>query len=316
MKKYIVILLLSNAFFVKSQNVSLIDVHFEEDSITHIVIDPEGLYAERWDTLAQPIFWKSIMNLSSDTCVINNAMSREVLGYVQRIKWQQQTEEEKKAFKDSIRLDFCLEHETKIYVTVGKKDFYLIEEVIPSISRAIEIFQDNKVDPWFAQAILLIESPGKLKYSSTGAFGSFQLMKSVARSFGLTVNRYVDERKDFDKSAFAASQLIKTVCVPNARRILCKKDIDPSGDELWFKLLVLHIYHAGAKNVEGLLEQLNEPLEGMSLIQWMWRNEWGNFKNASQNYSQVAIAAMLCLQDIVLKDCNFIFPCENQYKSF
>ena len=65
-----------------------------------------------------------------------------------------------------------------------------------------------------------------------------------------------------------------------------------------------------------LLEQLNEPLEGMSLIQWMWRNEWGNFKNASQNYSQVAIAAMLCLQDIVLKDCNFIFPCENQYKSF
>ena len=28
-------------------------------------------------------------------------------------------------------------------------------------------------------------------------------------------------------------------------------DIDPDGNELWFKFLVLHIYHAGAKNVES-----------------------------------------------------------------
>ena len=34
-------------------------------------------------------------------------------------------------------------------------------------------------------------------------------MKRVARTMGLTVNRYIDERKDFTKSAFAASECIK-----------------------------------------------------------------------------------------------------------
>lgn len=316
MNKIPLILFVLTSLLGYSQQLSLIDVYCEEDSTSHIVIDPEALYVERWDTLAQPIFWKSIMNLSGDTCIINDASSREVLGYVEKKEWHKQSEEEKKAFKDSVRLAYCLDFDTKIYITSGKKDFYLIEEVIPSISRAIDVFKENNVDPWFAQAILLIESPGKLKYSRTGAFGSFQLMKSVARSLGLTVNKTIDERKDFDKSALAASQLLKTICIPHARRILCDKDIDPVGDELWFKLLVLHIYHAGAKNVEGLLSQLDEPIEGMELIQWMWSNEWGNFKNASQNYSQVAIAAMLCLQDIVLQDCDFIFPCEEQFNSF
>jgi hypothetical protein len=47
------------------------------------------------------------------------------------------------------------------------------------------------------------------------------------------------------------------------------------------------------RNVESLLSQLEEPLQGMELIKWMWKNEYGNFKNASQNYSQIAIAAML-----------------------
>jgi len=78
---------------------------------------------------------------------------------------------------------------------------------------------------------------------------------------------------------------------------------------LWFKLLVLHIYHAGARNVESLLSQLDQPLQGMELIKWMWKNEYGNFKNASQNYSQIAIAAMLTLKDIVLSDCEYIFDC-------
>ena len=137
-------------------------------------------------------------------------------------------------------------------------------------------------------------------------------MKRVARTMGLTVNRYVDERKDFKKSAFAASQLLKTVCIPQARKILCDvDDIDPVGNELWFKFLVLHVYHAGAKNVGSLLSQLEEPLKGMELIQWMWKNEYGNFKNASQNYSQIAIAAMLTLNEIVLSDCDYILENHN-----
>jgi len=56
---------------------------------------------------------------------------------------------------------------------------------------------------------LLIESPNKLQKSFVGAYGSFQLMKNVAIQIGLKVNGYVDEREDFNKSAWVASQLIK-----------------------------------------------------------------------------------------------------------
>jgi hypothetical protein len=260
--------------------------------------------------LAQSKFWKTIITTTKDTCVINIASTRQILDYINKDTWFDQSDEEKKAFKDSVIDYYCLDTNTRLYITTGKKEFYQIEQVIPSLETAINIFQENNVDPWFAQTILLIESPAQLKYSRVGAYGPFQIMKRVARDMGLTVNKYVDERKDFNKSAFAASELLRTICIPQAYRILCNVgDIEPQGDELWFKLLVLHIYHAGARNVESLLSQLDQPLQGMELIKWMWKNEYGNFKNASQNYSQIAIAAMLTLKDIVLSDCEYIFDC-------
>lgn len=36
-------------------------------------------------------------------------------------------------------------------------------------------------------------------------------MKEVARLFGLKVNKQIDERADFDRSAYAASSLIKNM---------------------------------------------------------------------------------------------------------
>jgi hypothetical protein len=310
MKKYISLLFIIIATNFYSQNI--IDVYCSDDTCSHSVIDTEMLVIERWDTLPQSKFWKTVINTTKDSCIINIASSRTILATINQELWFSQTEDEKKQFKDSINKYFCLDTTTKLYVTTGKKEFYQIQEVIPSIESAIEIFQDNDVDPWFAQSILLIESPAQLKYSSVGAYGPFQIMKRVARTMGLTVNRYVDERKDFKKSAFAASQLLKTVCIPQARKILCDVDnIDPAGNELWFKFLVLHVYHAGARNVGSLLSQLEEPLEGMELIQWMWKNEYGNFKNASQNYSQIAIAAMLTLNEIVLSDCDYILENHN-----
>ncbi|MDG1797727.1 MAG: hypothetical protein P8H35_04095 [Flavobacteriales bacterium] len=310
MKNYISLLFIIIATNFYSQNI--IDVYCSDDTCSHSVIDTEMLVIERWDTLPQSKFWKTVINTTKDSCIINIASSRTILATINQELWFSQTEDEKKQFKDSINKYFCLDTTTKLYVTTGKKEFYQIQEVIPSIESAIEIFQDNDVDPWFAQSILLIESPAQLKYSSVGAYGPFQIMKRVARTMGLTVNRYVDERKDFKKSAFAASQLLKTVCIPQARKILCDvDDIDPAGNELWFKFLVLHVYHAGARNVGSLLSQLEEPLEGMELIQWMWKNEYGNFKNASQNYSQIAIAAMLTLNEIVLSDCDYILENHN-----
>ena len=43
---------------------------------------------------------------------------------------------------------------------------------------------------------------------------------------GLTVSKYVDERKDFNKSAFAASELLRTICIPQAYKFLCNVDIE------------------------------------------------------------------------------------------
>jgi hypothetical protein len=308
MKKHLLYLLVLLSLNSTAQNI--IDVYCFDDSCSHEMIDPEMLVVERWDTLAQSKFWKTIITTTKDTCVINIASTRQILDYIKKDMWFEQTEKEKKVFKDSVIDYYCLDTNTRLYITTGKKEFYQIEQVIPSLETAINIFQENNVDPWFAQSILLIESPAQLKYSSVGAYGPFQIMKRVARDMGLTVNKYVDERKDFNKSAFAASELLRRICIPQAYRILCNVgDIEPEGDELWFKLLVLHIYHAGARNVESLLSQLDEPLQGMELIKWMWRNEYGNFKNASQNYSQIAIAAMLTLKDIVLSDCEYIFDC-------
>ena len=308
MKNNILYLLILLSLNSTSQNI--IDVYCYDDSCSHEMIDPEMLVVERWDILEQSKFWKTIITTTKDTCVINIASTRQILDYINKDVWFEQTEKEKKIFKDSVKDYYCLDTNTRLYITTGKKEFYQIEQVIPSLETAINIFQENNVDPWFAQSILLIESPAQLNYSSVGAYGPFQIMKRVARDMGLTVNKYEDERKDFDKSAFAASELLRRICIPQAYRILCNVGgIEPEGDELWFKLLVLHIYHAGARNVESLLNQLDQPLQGMELIKWMWRNEYGNFKNASQNYSQIAIAAMLTLKDIVLSDCEYIFNC-------
>ena len=308
MKKHIFYFLILLTLNSTAQNI--IDVYCFDDSCSHQMIDPEMLVVERWDTLAQSKFWKTIITTSKDTCVINIASTRQILGYINKDMWFKQTEKEKKAFKYSVIDYYCLDTNFRLYITTGKKEFYQLEQVIPSLETAINIFQENNVDPWFAQSILLIESPAQLKYSSAGAYGPFQIMKRVARNMGLTVNKYVDERKNFNKSAFAASELLRKICIPQAYRILCNVgDIEPEGDELWFKLLVLHIYHAGARNIESLLSQLEQPLQGMELIKWMWSNEYGNFKNSSQNYSQIAIAAMLTLKDIVLSDCEYIFDC-------
>ncbi len=294
---------------VYTQGYKLIDVYSEKDTSNHLIVQFEDIFFERWDTLAQPKFWKKIMTLDPDTCIVNIATTRQFLGYEKTNKWASQTEEEKLRYKDSVRLVHDLHEETKIYITSGKKYFYLIDETIPSISKAVDIFQDLGTDPLYAQAILLIESPGKLNYSNAGAYGPFQLMKSVARAEGLIVNKELDERKDFVKSAYAASSLLNNICVPEAKRILNKLNIEFNESDLWFKFLVLHTYHAGARNVEGLLDQLDQSISGKKLIQWIWQNEWGAFKNASQNYTQVAIAALLCLQDEIYNKCDYIFEC-------
>jgi hypothetical protein len=119
-------------------------------------------------------------------------------------------------------------------------------------------------------------------------------MKDVARLYGLKVNRQVDERADFERSAYAASSLIKTICIPKARKMLDSLGIsDYNENDLWFRLLVMHIYHAGSYNVQCALFTFTPRQGNMDLVYNLWRAQTNRFKSASQNYSQLILAAML-----------------------
>ena len=55
---------------------------------THILLDAEKLYQDRWDVLPQPQFWKKIMRLSPDSCVINVASTRQILETTSIKEWK------------------------------------------------------------------------------------------------------------------------------------------------------------------------------------------------------------------------------------
>jgi hypothetical protein len=289
---------------------------WEADKITvhqahsvQTIMHAEALFEDRWDQLPQAQFWKKIMLLAPDSCLVNVAATRQVLAKMSYRDWNRQTEAQKDSTRQALRVAYGLPSTERIYVTTGKNDFYKFNEVYPSLSKGVAAFERFGVDPWYAQAILLIESPAQMRKSSTGAYGAFQLMPSVARSQGLTVNDQVDERKDFDRSAYGAAQLIRKICIPEAKKILAAHQIIYSETDLWFRLFVLHVYHAGAMNVAAVVNKI-QPTEGsQELIKAMWQNSAAGFGNNSQNYTQLALAAQLILHDMVYQNCTEIKPC-------
>jgi len=286
-----------------------VEVTASPDAECKIMVQENSIYMERWDTLAQPIFWRTVMNLEKDSGVINIGSTRQILKTVSIKNWNVQTPEQKHTFRDSIKAFHCLPAGEHVYMTSGKSHFYHFEDVLPAIDKAVKIFEENNTDPFYAQAILLIESPGKPKKSHVGAHGSFQLMKGVAKQMGLTVNSSVDERKDFDKCAWGAAKLLRTVCVPETNKILAANNIDYNENELWYKLLVLHVYHAGAYNVAKAVKCIPEDVRcSNDMITELWKVECGSFRNASQNYSQVALASLIELESIVYKNCDSLEP--------
>jgi hypothetical protein len=262
------------------------------------------MYTERWNILPQALFWKRIMKLSKDSCLVNVASSRQILQSIDSREWYGLNKTQKLNYREHMRIKHNIPVGEKIYVTSGKSDFYKFEEVYPTLREGITVFDEMCVDPWYAQSILLIESPGQLKKSVSGAYGAFQLMPGVARAQGLTVNKTTDERKDFEKSANAAAKLIKKICIPEAKKILKTHEIQYSENDLWFRFLVLHIYHAGAGNVAAVLRVINPEEGSQELIKSMWQHKAAGFGNCSQNYSQLAIASQLILHDLVYTSCK------------
>ena len=288
---------------------AIVEVAGLHDSLNYQFVQNKQMYSQGWDELEQPKFWRTLMIMGDDSALINIGSTRQIIRKVAVEDWDKLTDEAKDITRDSIKTHYGLPEDEHIYMTSGKHAFYDFEKVIPSIGQGIKIFNENKVDPFYAQAILLIESPNKMQKSPVGAYGSFQIMKAVALNLGLKVNRYTDERKDFDKSAWASAKLIRTICIPETNKILDANGIKYNQEELWYKLLVLHTYHAGAGNVRKAVNHIEPSEGGMDLITTLWQTEIGSFRNASQNYSQLALASLIELDRIIYKKCKFIYPC-------
>ena len=272
----------------------------------------EALFEDRWDVLAQPQFWKQIMLLAPDSCLVNDASTRQVLKKMSLKDWNRQTEAQKDSTRALLRAEHGLDPSARIYVTSGKNDFYKFNEVYPQLSKGVAAFERFGVDPWYAQAILLIECPGQMKKSISGAYGAFQLMPDVARSAGLTVNASIDERKDFDRCAYGSASLIRKVCIPEAKRILDRHQLSYNENDLWFRLFVLHVYHAGSLNVAAVVNKIQPTVGSQQLILDMWQNTAGGFGNNSQNYTQLALAAQLILHEMVYQQCDEITNCPSR----
>ncbi|HMT29204.1 MAG TPA: transglycosylase SLT domain-containing protein, partial [Bacteroidia bacterium] len=218
------------------------------------------------------------------------------------------TESEKDLYKQNLVINNRLSDSANIYVTSGKKFFFEYKKVLPMVSEALPVFEKNGTDPWYAQTILLIESPGKTEARSyVGARGPFQLMPYVARKYGLVVTKYRDDRTSLTKSALAAAKLISNICIPYAKKILDEKSISYDEKDLWFRLFVMHIYHAGAGNVAAVIDKINPSEGGMPLIRKMWQNEARGFKNESQNYSQIALASIINFDRLISQDNDTVY---------
>ena len=256
------------------------------------VYDKE-IYQLGCDTMPQVKFWRSIMHLPKDSALLCYSNQRTVLHKVHLKSWNTLSDDQKLIYRDSLRYAHCLTDSERILLVEGKSFFYDFDKAYPNLHRGIDDFIANDVDPWYAQAILLIESPNRLQKSNVGAYGPFQLMKPVARLFGLKVNKQIDERADFDRAAYASSSLLKKICIPKTKEILDTLCISYNETDLWFRLLVMHVYHAGAGNVKAALEAIRPAQGDFALIQTLWHTKAKAFKTASQNYSQLALAAML-----------------------
>tara|TARA_B100000809_G_C15016830_1_gene486999 strand:- start:131 stop:1090 length:960 start_codon:yes stop_codon:yes gene_type:complete len=290
----------------KHRVIEVVGLHPSDD---YKFVQSQQLYAEGWDKLEQPNFWRTLMTMEADSALINIGSTRQIIKKVSVKVWDKLSDDSKNVIRDSVKNHYGLPEDEHVYMTSGKKAFYDFQKVIPSIGRGIEIFNENNVDPFYAQVILLIESPNKLQKSSVGAYGSFQIMRKVAINLGLKISGSIDERKDFDKSAWASAKLIRTICIPETNRILKANNVAFNPNDLWYKLLVLHTYHAGAGNVRNAVN-LIKPTEGnMNLITTLWQTEIGSFRNASQNYSQLALATLIELDRIIIDECKFIYNC-------
>jgi hypothetical protein len=248
-----------------------------------------------WDTLPEIRFWRRIVTLSKDSVLANVIENRKGLAvFPKELIDSLESLNRLNEFRDELARKYRVDSNNHIRFTSGRSHFYRFDKIAGKMERGIALFDSFGVDPFYAQSVLLIESPGSDRQKSTaGAYGNFQLMPFVARQYGLRVDRYMDERENFDRSAYAAARLIKEICIPYARKWCETYGFEVDESAVWFKLLALHNYNAGAGTVKSAVAALPAHVKGNELIKTLWKTSAGYFRSEAQNYSQLALACYL-----------------------
>ena len=83
-----------------------------------------------WDQLPQIMFWKRIMHLSPDSCLVNCASNRKVLKMIPFDEWNSLSKTEKTEKRESFKKEFNLPSDEYVYVTSGKGSFIYLNKYI------------------------------------------------------------------------------------------------------------------------------------------------------------------------------------------
>lgn len=240
-------------------------------------------------------FWQKVILLTKDSAIVVHKDSRNMMDVISAKRLDSLVncsglEKTAQCYRDSFGYETC----ELVKFVRGKREFFDFKKVGPLVDDAKQVFDEIGVNPIYAQWILLIESPNNPRARSvSGAVGHYQLMPFVAKKYGLVVSSGRDDRHDFQLSSMAAAKLMRDYCIPNASRMALSLGLQPDVDQLWFQLLVMHVYNAGAGNVRKAVAAVGEVRSGEELLLKLWKTQAGAFGNSSQNYSQLALASYI-----------------------
>ncbi len=139
------ILLLAGLLFsfseTKAQTYSAGALYYRDINKMKFIYD-SVLYVEGWHALPQTKFWQQIMTLTPDSAIVNIAEGRQMLDRICVKDWNKLTESQQNCYRDSIRKQYYILDSSRVYVTIGKKDFYEFKKVMPIINTSIEVFKN------------------------------------------------------------------------------------------------------------------------------------------------------------------------------
>src|ERR1700752_2489823 len=83
----------------------IVGVCKENDETRDYVFDRQ-IYSLGCDTLPQVKFWQQIMKLSDDSCIINIAHNRTIVGKMSNKDWESKSDSSKIAYRNNVRLQY------------------------------------------------------------------------------------------------------------------------------------------------------------------------------------------------------------------